>query len=212
MLFTMKKYAPLLRFLSYAAWGVLLFGATLSIRSFADWGANFYALGVRAGQVAVIVYMLTLIPGIITRMRLNISILRKINGWLVPIRRQLGILTFTLAIVHESFTTLVPQVAVGGRPSFALLEPHHWAGIAAVSLMFPLWLTSNDYAVRTLGKRWKQLHRLTYLALLAVFTHVALLGTNWAFFVGTFVVLEGVSWVRWYRFSRSLEENKEAPA
>lgn len=44
-------------------------------------------------------------------------------------------------------------------------------GFAALMIMLPLALTSNQWAMRTLRKNWKRLHRLVYLAGILVIIH-----------------------------------------
>jgi sulfoxide reductase heme-binding subunit YedZ len=46
-----------------------------------------------------------------------------------------------------------------------------FVGFAALIIMLPLALTSNQWAMRTLRKNWKRLHRLVYLAGLLVVIH-----------------------------------------
>jgi len=52
---------------------------------------------------------------------------------------------------------------------------------------------------KKLGKWWKRLHRLTYLAMFGIFGHVALQTSKWAVVIGVFVLLEAISWFVYWR-------------
>ncbi|HEX8813311.1 MAG TPA: hypothetical protein VF742_15080, partial [Terracidiphilus sp.] len=45
------------------------------------------------------------------------------------------------------------------------------AGFTAFSLMIPLAVTSTQWAIRKLGKRWQALHRLIYISAIAGVVH-----------------------------------------
>ena len=47
-------------------------------------------------------------------------------------------------------------------------------GWLALALFLPLAVTSNDVAVRAMGRAWKRLHRLVYPAAVLTFIHWAL--------------------------------------
>ncbi|MGB3904085.1 MAG: ferric reductase-like transmembrane domain-containing protein, partial [Anaerolineae bacterium] len=88
-------------------------------------------------------------------------------GWkkLIPLRKTLGLYAFLYASLHGLVFVwldygLDPQLIVEAvfQKRFAL------AGFAAFLFLVPLALTSNRWAMRRLGKRWKLLHRLAYLA------------------------------------------------
>jgi len=49
------------------------------------------------------------------------------------------------------------------------------AGFAGFIVMIPLALTSNDWSVRRLGRFWRFLHRLTYLAAILAGVHFIML-------------------------------------
>jgi sulfoxide reductase heme-binding subunit YedZ len=50
-----------------------------------------------------------------------------------------------------------------------------WAGLLALAILIPLAITSTPRAMRRMGKRWKRLHRLVYLADLLAVAHFLLL-------------------------------------
>ena len=92
---------------------------------------------------------------------------RKIFGWpgAVQIRRALGLYGFLYAALHfgvylvlenELYFDLIWR-DLGERSSMPI-------GIAAFLLLTPLAITSTRGWQRRLGKRWRILHRLVYLA------------------------------------------------
>lgn len=106
---------------------------------------------------------------------LCITPLRVLTGahWLLRLRRMLGLFTFFYGCLH--FLTFV-----GFDHSFEIQEiardvvkrPFVTAGFAALAIMLPLALTSNQFAIRTLGgKRWQNLHRSVYLVAILATLH-----------------------------------------
>ena len=97
---------------------------------------------------------------------LAISPLRRIGGWprLILVRRMVGvaamayvILHLTLYIASQSFdpVRVVTEIA---------LRFYLTIGFVPVAILIPPAATSFDAAIRRLGRRWNQLHRLVYLA------------------------------------------------
>ena len=96
---------------------------------------------------------------------------------LLPLRKELGILMGVLAWVHS--TAYIVEY-----PTW-ILDPLFWwskgnityftVGVIALLLTTPLLLTSNEWAIRKLGKRWKLLHRLVYAIAIFTVAHVVLI-------------------------------------
>jgi len=89
-------------------------------------------------------------------------------GWTWPlrIRRMLGLLAFFYATLHVFTYTGLDQVfdwlAIW---TDVTKRKFIFVGFAAFVLLIPLALTSTNASVRRLGfARWKQLHRLAYVA------------------------------------------------
>ncbi len=96
-------------------------------------------------------------------------------GWRQPLalRRSLGLWSFAYAGVHLlNFVGLDYGFNLGlilrdGLPT----KPYILVGLAALLMLLPLAITStNGWKVR-LGKRWKTLHRLAYVAAGAAVVH-----------------------------------------
>jgi methionine sulfoxide reductase heme-binding subunit len=167
--------------------------AYLLSTEFDIWLVALYEVGSELGPIALCFYLLTLIPGITQRLQVALPIGVLLNTF----RRHFGVTMFLTALLHMSLTTALPNLVQGGLP--VLMTPQ-WFGFFAVLTLFPMWLTSNDASQKFLGKRWKTLHRLTYLALLLIFGHVTLMLSNWRWIAGVILLLEILSWiVAWYK-------------
>jgi sulfoxide reductase heme-binding subunit YedZ len=94
--------------------------------------------------------------------------LKAIFGWTWPmrLRRMLGLLAFFYALLHVITYTALDQ----GLDWSAIVEDivkrkFIFFGFSTFVLLIPLAATSTNSALRRLGYvRWKQLHRLAYVA------------------------------------------------
>lgn len=88
-------------------------------------------------------------------------------------RRQLGLWMFSYATLHLA---LFAQAYVGWSAPLLWEElaerPYITVGFAAWALLLPLALTSSRGAQRKLRRRWLQLHRLIYPALVFACLHL----------------------------------------
>lgn len=97
------------------------------------------------------------------------------RGWpmLFRFRRVMGLSLFVYVSLH---LLLFAQVYVGWSLTLLAEElkerPYVLVGFSAWLMMLPLALTSTDRARRWLGRRWRQLHRLIYLATVLAWLHV----------------------------------------
>lgn len=97
------------------------------------------------------------------------------RGWpmLFRFRRIMGLSLFVYVSLH---LLLFAQVYVGWSLTLLAEElkerPYVLVGFSAWLMMLPLALTSTDRARRWLGRRWRQLHRLIYLATVLAWLHV----------------------------------------
>ena len=94
--------------------------------------------------------------------------LKLILGWTWPIRlrRMLGVLAFVYALLHVTTYVAVDQT-LAWRAIFddVVKRKFIFVGFAAFMMLVPLAATSTNASVKRLGyARWKQLHRLAYLA------------------------------------------------
>ncbi|MEX0622035.1 MAG: ferric reductase-like transmembrane domain-containing protein [Candidatus Woykebacteria bacterium] len=153
---------------------------------------NFFAVK-RAwfGRAALSVLLVVITPGIIGRLGIEFKISRIITLY----RRRLGILVFLLAFTHYHLVTL-PKLA-GIEP--IMIPLFQIFGSSALMILFFMFATSNNFSVRRLGKWWKPLHRLVYVALLLILFHTALQRISiWSILAGVFLVLELASFAYAY--------------
>jgi DMSO/TMAO reductase YedYZ heme-binding membrane subunit len=197
-MFLVQKKSVILQF-CFAAY--LLLGAVyvVGVPLFGALPKNFSVLleiGGKFGTISVLFYALTLMPGILKRLQ----ILPVIQVSLMLFRRQFGILMFLFAINHSGYSLLFPTLALTGAPPMTL-STREIFGTIAEFVLFPLFITSNDLSLRKLGKWWKVIHKLTYVALLFIFGHIVLLGGELTLklLVGGLIGLELISWIVYWR-------------
>jgi sulfoxide reductase heme-binding subunit YedZ len=87
--------------------------------------------------------------------------------WLMERRRYLGVATFGYAALH----TAVYLARKGPDALAEAMDPGLLIGWLAFVVFVPLAITSNDLFVRKLGRAWKRVHRLVYLAAALTFAH-----------------------------------------
>jgi len=90
-------------------------------------------------------------------------------GWLVRRRRAFGVAAFCYALLHLAFYAAEMETLAAMLDEAAL--PGIWTGWAALLLLLPLALTSNDAAMRALKAGWKKLQRLAYPAAVLTLAH-----------------------------------------
>lgn len=110
---------------------------------------------------------------------LAVTPLRRLTGWpvLVAARRPLGLAGFAYLALH--FVIYVwwdRDRSLSSTFDEIIARRYLWFGFGALLLMLPLAVTSTDAMVARLGaRRWKALHRLTYLVVVAGIVHFYLL-------------------------------------
>ena len=104
---------------------------------------------------------------------LAISPIRDITGWapIALIRRRIGLAAFFYAALHLlAYFWLDREWSITGLIEDVTIRTYIMLGMAALTLMIPLAVTSNNGAIKRLGRKmWDRLHWLIYpLAILAV--------------------------------------------
>lgn len=99
---------------------------------------------------------------------------------IIHARRAIGVSAFYFAALHM-YLTFFEQL--GGFQGFSYLSPVYSTsvilGFFALAVLCIMAATSLDIVVAKMGyKHWKLLHRLVYLASLAVLGHVLLIGPH----------------------------------
>jgi sulfoxide reductase heme-binding subunit YedZ len=98
---------------------------------------------------------------------LAVTPLRQLTGqaWLLRFRRMLGLFAFFYVLMH-----FLAYAGIDQRFDLAVIvedifeRPYITVGFTALMLLLPLALTSTKGMMRRLGKNWKKLHRLVYVA------------------------------------------------
>ncbi|MCB1207744.1 MAG: sulfoxide reductase heme-binding subunit YedZ [Verrucomicrobiales bacterium] len=129
-------------------------------------GANPVEFVTRATGVLALIFMV---------LTLLVTPLRKLFGWnwLLKQRRLIGLYAFFYGVAH-----LLTYIA-GDRdwqllsvPDDVLKRPFIAVGMISFLLMVPLAATSTNAMIKKMGgKRWNQLHRLTYLIAIGGVVH-----------------------------------------
>lgn len=93
----------------------------------------------------------------------------------LKLRRPLGLYAFFYVAVHFFLYSVVDYgLNIPLLVREALEKPYLPIGLLAGFILLALAVTSINRIMRRMGKRWKRLHRLVYLAGVLVFLHVAL--------------------------------------
>jgi len=92
------------------------------------------------------------------------------TAW-IKLRRMLGLFCFCYASIHFSIWFWLDQnLNLQSMWADVIKRPFITMGFLTLVLLTPLAITSNQWAVRQLGKRWTLLHKLVYvIACTAIF-------------------------------------------
>jgi sulfoxide reductase heme-binding subunit YedZ len=120
----------------------------------------------RSGDTAIILLALSL----------SITPLKALTGWIIfsPLRKVFGLFSFYYAAGH-----LILFAVFDYGFDLALLidsipgKPYILVGLTVFFILLAMALTSNRWSKQRLGKNWKRLHRLVYLAGLLAGLHFA---------------------------------------
>jgi len=105
---------------------------------------------------------------------LCVTPIRRFSGWnqVVRLRRMLGLFAFFYATLHMlTWVVLINVFDVSAMIVDVTMRPFITVGMTVFLILFVLALTSNRFAVRTLGRRWQKLHRLVYVAAIGGVVH-----------------------------------------
>jgi len=141
-------------------WILLAIPAALMVRALASGETLAMDLYHPTGELALRLMLLAMMIGpLLDIFRSN----RFLRGWLA-IRRNLGVAAFAYVALH-----LVIYV-IDMRSLAAMLDeislPSIWTGWLSFALMLAAASISNDWAIRRLGRTWKQIQQGAYAAFL----------------------------------------------
>jgi sulfoxide reductase heme-binding subunit YedZ len=118
----------------------------------------------RTGKTALVLLVLSLA---VTPVQ-TVTGVRKV----IPLRKWLGLYAFFYAGIHFLIFVWLDYGLNWGLLQEAIFEKRYaLVGFAAFLILIPLAITSTKGWMRRLGKNWKRLHRLVYLAGLLVVVH-----------------------------------------
>lgn len=168
-----------------------------------SWLSKLYRFGGKLGIVSLVLFAVVLLPGIIMRLQWWRSVSVPIATIITPFRQRLGVLMFITAFIHASFTTTLPYVSLlGFRALPPTFSPAEMFGLIGLLILIPVWMTSNDQALKNLGKWWKRIQRLTYLSIWAVVGHLILIGSNYRWLILLIGILKILSWWKFYQLKQ----------
>lgn len=177
-------YYLLIGFLAIGAWAIF------TRNSFQPF---FYNVGVNFGRAALVLLGIVVLPGILGRFGIDIKLTRIITLF----RRQLGILVFLLAFIH--FSLVKGLVYLAGIMPSKLPAAFEILGFSALTLLFLMFITSNNFSQKKLGRWWKKLHRIVYGVLWLLVLHTGLQRISvWSLYILIFAMLEIASWVFYF--------------
>ncbi len=130
------------------------------------WDAQHRHLGANPQNFAILTTgMMTLVFLMLT---MAVTPLRKVTGWnwLIRFRRMLGLFAFFYACAHFSlFFSLDRGFSFASTLTEMAKRKYLIVGSTALLVMVPLAITSTNGMIKRLGgKRWRNLHRLAYVA------------------------------------------------
>ncbi|NYT73311.1 protein-methionine-sulfoxide reductase heme-binding subunit MsrQ [Halomonas sp. QX-2] len=156
----------------WLAWRVGVFLTALAPLLFWSWQVANGAAGPEPGRYLLLnigiggLWMLLL--------TLSLTPLTKLTRWkgFALIRRQLGLWTLAYAILHMlSYALFILGLNWALLGSEIVKRPYIIVGMIALIGLAVLGATSNRWAMKRLGKRWKPLHKFSYAILGLVLLH-----------------------------------------
>ncbi|OFW84083.1 MAG: hypothetical protein A2018_03915 [Alphaproteobacteria bacterium GWF2_58_20] len=97
--------------------------------------------------------------------------------FLYPWRRTFGLFAFFYAILHVLARAMDLGLDLGAIMEGMFTNPFLLTGFLAFLVMVPLAVTSTKKMMATLGgKRWRLLHKLTYVAAILAIAHALMAG------------------------------------
>lgn len=93
-------------------------------------------------------------------------------NWIIRLRRMLGLYSFVYALMHVVIWRVFQH---GNDTAGAMREiadkPYLSIGVLSFIVLVPLAATSTQWSMRRLGRRWRTLHRATYLVVVLALAH-----------------------------------------
>ncbi|MGM0856268.1 MAG: protein-methionine-sulfoxide reductase heme-binding subunit MsrQ [Pseudomonadota bacterium] len=156
----------------WLAWRIGVFLAALAPLIYWSWQVAINAAGPEPGRYLLLHFG---IGGLwLMLLTLCLTPLTKLTRWkgFALIRRQLGLWTLAYATLHLlSYALFILGLDWALLGSEIVKRPYIIVGMLALIGLAILGATSNRWAMKRLGKRWKPLHKLAYPILGLVLLH-----------------------------------------
>lgn len=112
---------------------------------------------------------------------LAVTPLRRFTGVsLLRFRRAIGLVAFYYVTCHLAVWLLLDVQIPALIWADIVKRPYITIGMAALLLLLPLAITSNDWSVRSLGPlRWRRIHWLAYPATVLGAVHFVMVAKGW---------------------------------
>jgi sulfoxide reductase heme-binding subunit YedZ len=137
------------------------------------WDGYNHRLG--ANPLEYVTHTTGILTLVVLLLTLAVTPVRKFTGinWLIRVRRMLGLFAFFYGALHLiTYMWFDKAFAISAIGKDIVSRPFIASGMAGFFLMIPLAFTStNNMVKRVGGKRWRQLHKLTYVAGIAGVLH-----------------------------------------
>ncbi|WP_462379459.1 protein-methionine-sulfoxide reductase heme-binding subunit MsrQ [Pseudomonas sp. Marseille-QA0892] len=155
--------------------------------------ASIFALGPDPGSVIILnlgQWALALVLS-----SLCMTPLQQLTGWKwVAFRRQLGLWSFAYALLHGlAYLTFILGFDWLRLGEEIQRRPYILVGLLAFVCLLALAATSNRRAMRALGRNWKRIHRLVYVAVALALLHMLWIVRSdvgeWAIYCAVFIGL-----------------------
>jgi sulfoxide reductase heme-binding subunit YedZ len=98
---------------------------------------------------------------------LTVTPLRRLTTWnqIIRLRRMLGLFSFFYGTLHLlTWIVFIHFFDTEFMVKDVIERPFITVGMATWTILFVLAITSNQFAIRKLKRRWQTLHRLAYVA------------------------------------------------
>jgi sulfoxide reductase heme-binding subunit YedZ len=105
---------------------------------------------------------------------LTVTPIRRLTKWneIIKLRRMLGLFAFFYGTLHMlTWVVFNHFFDWNGMVEDVVKRPFITVGMATWLILFALALTSNQYSIRKLKRRWQSLHRLVYAAAVGGVVH-----------------------------------------
>jgi methionine sulfoxide reductase heme-binding subunit len=185
-----QKKIKFLFLLSYISLITLYIAGIWAYGKIDNFNSLYSELGEKLGQVTIALLTTALIPGMLKRL----GILKRLSSIFILFRRQLGVLAFFTAVTHMGYQSFIEKIALGENPLTTAFT-YQQTGFAAITIFFLLWVTSNDFSMKFLGKWWKYLQRTSYLAIILLILHTFDAGSKFWLVLAVILSLEAISWL-----------------